>query len=197
MNAELSGSRAASDEESWYRLDADDRILAVGGNWDAFARENGGEALVGGGLAGTRVYDHVAGHFTRRFLKDFLARARASGSATRQSYRCDAPHAKRLMEMRAEACEGGGLRVSHRLIDERPMRIPMPTQDVTRAGIPGVLRCGNCNRVRGAGSSGKEWREPDVAPATGGPMKVIHTVCVDCRNGISARERWGLAPSAL
>jgi hypothetical protein len=196
MSVESSQSRAASDEASWYRLDAEDRIVGVGGAWDAFARENGGDALAGDVLVGTRVYDHVVGHFTRRFLKDFLARARAAGGATRQSYRCDSPQAKRLMEMSAEACEAGTLCVSHKVIDERPLPFPVPMEDVTRRGVTGVLRCSNCNRVRGRGDSEKDWREPELAPKSGGPMRVIHTVCADCRKGISARERWGLAPSA-
>lgn len=173
------GGDSGEDEaaEIWYRLDLDDRIVAVGGdNWDS----------VGQAVVGTRVYDHVAGHFTRKFLRDFLSRARAAEGLTRQCYRCDSPGTKRLMEMRTEMEHGRGLRVVHRTLASCVLVFPVHVRDVQRASAQ-YLRCSSCNRMRGKGDD--VWREPDEAVTPGGTALVVHTVCPDCRHGIDLRRQ--------
>jgi hypothetical protein len=179
--------------ETWYRVDSEDRIVGVGGGWRTGAPESGAEAA-GPSVIGTSLYDHVAGHFTRKFLKDFLRRARESPVAPRRTYRCDSPQAKRLMEMRAEACDPGVLQVTHRALDERPLPFPIRFEEVGKRAIAGVLRCSLCNRLRRKLGDIAVWREPETCVAPDSTTRVVHTVCQDCRNGIAAKDRWIATP---
>lgn len=161
----------------WYSLDSEDRIVAVGGaHW----------ASAGGNIVGTSVYDHVSGHFTRRFLRDFLSRARQQPGLMRQCYRCDSPDAKRLMEMRTETEHGNLLRVIHRMLQTCALPFPVHVREVRRAAAR-HLRCSSCNRLRRKGDD--VWREPDDAAKPDETVRVVHTVCPDCRRGIDMRRQ--------
>jgi hypothetical protein len=171
----------------WYEIDLADRIGAVGGAWNAFALDNNGEALVGASVIGTSIFDHIAGHFTKRFFREFLANGRSS-SQSKRTYRCDAPDRKRLMEMRAETTCDSRLRVSHTITEELPIERAVFVTEVGRSGLADHVRCSLCNRLRFRGSNA--WREPDAAVPDGGSVRVIHTVCPDCRAEVSARALW-------
>jgi ribosomal protein L37AE/L43A len=163
--------------DCWYRLDPGDHILDVGGAWDSGAA---------GRVAGTSIYDHVAGHFTRKFLKDFLRRARIAHTLVRQCYRCDSPDTKRLMEMRAEAEGDGVLRVNHALLGARALPFAVHVREVPRP-IASRLRCSSCNRLRRKGAD--VWLEPEEATRPGETTLVVHTVCPECRKKIQLRRQ--------
>lgn len=172
-----------ADYDCFYRLDDEDRILDWGGpNWNAFARENGG-ATGGRSLKGDLLYDHIVGHFTQRFLREFFAAARVAAAPLTRTYRCDSPRMKRLMEMRAQALGRGWLDVQHRLVAETPLPIEVAFREQPEGRRADYLRCSICNRLRR--SNEDEWREPEEAGAKG-ELRVVHTVCSDCRNGLSA-----------
>jgi hypothetical protein len=174
----------AETADIWYRLDPDDRIIAIGGdNW----------ASAGQGIVGSSVYDHVSGHFTRRFLKDFLGRARGGGALSRQCYRCDAPDAKRLMEMCAEMEDGRVLRVVHRELAVSALPFQVHVRDVPRTKAR-HLRCSSCNRLRGR--KDVVWREPEDALKAGEMALVVHTICPDCRRGIDLRRQSSIFTTA-
>jgi len=186
--------------EIFYLLDAEDRFLDWGGPaWEGAARDGRATRLATANLTGDRIYDHVAGHFTQRFLRAFFAEARAAPGGLRRTYRCDAPRTKRLMEMWAEPMGEGTLRVRHRLIDETPMAFEVTTRETGDVMGVGHLRCSMCNRLRRRGS--REWLEPDALPPAAGPIAVFHTICTDCRRGVAARlpipaKSAGLTPPA-
>lgn len=163
--------------EIWYLLDPDDRIIGMGG---------AGWLLAGDVLAGTCIYDHVAGHFTRKFLKDFLGRARRLKRATRQSYRCDSPDAKRLMEMRADLESPDVLRVTHRTLGACALPFPVHFREVPRPKAR-RLRCSSCNRLRGKRED--VWLEPEDSVEPGETALVVHTICPDCRRRIGMRRQ--------
>jgi hypothetical protein len=177
----------------WYCIDSAGRIVSVGGEWDASALSNDGRALVGDSVVGTSIFDHVSGHFTRKFLREFFQRARAFGSEDRVSYRCDAPHAKQLMEMRAEAGDESLLRITHRTLGQVPTPFPIVVREASPRALAHFLRCSLCNRLRRRAGGEADWREAESFAAEAVPTPVIHTVCPDCRSGVSARELWARA----
>jgi len=171
--------------DCFYLLDAEDRILDWGGpNWGKFAAENGGDELMTRDIAGQPIYDHVAGHFTKKFLREFLSGAREGTGPTRRTYRCDSPRVKRLMEMSAHDAGAGALSVEHRLVAEAPLAVEVALIESAPARAVDTLRCSICNRLRRSG--GGDWREPD-AYERAGEIRVVHTVCHDCRTGLAAQ----------
>jgi hypothetical protein len=177
-------SEGAAGYDCFYVLDAADRIEEWGGpTWRSFALDNGGGALAGASLKGMSIYQHVAGHFTQRFLREFFDFARTGPAPLSRRYRCDSPRMKRQMEMSASRQDGGRLRVEHRLVSEEPMAVEVECREKLNDSRADYLRCSLCNRLRRLGEEG--WREPDRAGADG-VVRVVHTVCADCRNGIAS-----------
>lgn len=172
--------------DSFYVLDAQDCILAWGGpSWDRLAHEALPDAPAID-LRGQLLYNFVAGHFTRRFLKGFLAEARSTPQGLRRNYRCDSTRLKRLMEMRAEPTAACALRVTHYLIEEAPMSFEIAPATAKEARLAAFHRCSMCNRLRRRRA--REWREPDdMTPRPDGPFWVVHTICKDCQRGVKAR----------
>jgi hypothetical protein len=169
--------------ECFYTLGADDRIVDCGGpGWGDFARANGAPYLAAAGLRGDSIYDHVAGHFTQRFLREFFVAARAATRPLTRAYRCDSPRVKRQMEMCACVEPGKRLRVEHRLVSEMAMAVEVAPQELWRQSRVEFSRCSICNRLKRLGLG--DWREPDEA-GVAGPLRVVHTVCQGCRSAIS------------
>jgi hypothetical protein len=170
----------------YYLLDVEDCIVEWDGpQWTPFAEGNEAGAAGIANFRGVRIYDQVAGHFTRRFLRAFFTMTRASDAPQIRCYRCDSPATKRLMEMRALAAGDGGLRVEHRLVAEMPALVEVACREAAGARRGGHLRCSICNRLRRRGA--QEWRESDDGAVKAGPLRVVHTVCPDCRLGVAAR----------
>jgi hypothetical protein len=89
---------------------------------------------------------------------------------------------KRQMEMRACVERDGNLRIEHRLINETAMAVEVAPKETPGDSRVDFSRCSICNRLRRLGA--EEWREPDEAGVVGA-LRVVHTVCQDCRSGIS------------
>jgi len=186
--AEISSNDAATRTGSGftrYRLDAKDRIVDVGGDWDSFAMDNGAEGLVSSVVVGTLLRSYIAGDVTRMFVDALLARVRLSGRPAMIPYRCDSPGIKRCMEM-SLAKIGSDLVSEHRIVSERVM-FPLLSFVAVEDKRPGdwVRRCSMCNRLT---LRNGENCEPDAfAPAPGEALRVIYHVCADCQRRVQER----------
>lgn len=163
--------------EIYYKLDPDDHIEDVGGAWsEPDSRDN---------VLGQSIYDYVIGHFTRKFLREFLTEARSANIPRSRPYRCDTPNLKRLIEMRAIPMAGGHLLLEHRLLQVAPLPFDIPFTSARKKGDAHYLRCSHCNRLRKR--STVLWIEPEsgreFSPEF--PLTVIHTICAECRAGFA------------
>jgi hypothetical protein len=176
-----------------YTLDETNAIIAVTGNWDRFAAENGGDDLLSMKIIGQRLDRFIAGDVTRMFVRTMLMSARTLKRNIQRTYRCDSPQIKRFMEMTIVPLGDGVLEVCHRHIRSEPYRYAVaftPAAAGTTTGL--IKRCSVCNRVR----LRQSWRDADDAllsespPAAGATtqLTVIYGVCPDClaRNLMSA-----------
>jgi hypothetical protein len=164
-----------------YRIDADDRIVEVGGSWQTFAEENGGI----GEVVGSQLWDFVSGDDVRAVWTLLLRRARVGGDRLRFRYRCDAPGVRRLMQMELVPQEDGGVAFESRELDASA-KAPLPgRRDDGTSGT--VTVCGWCGRVRA-----DTWVSPEAAIGllglAGEAARLSHGVCGDC-----AAELRGLA----
>lgn len=165
------------------RIDADDRIVEVGG---AGLEASEADRARGSAAIGSSLYAHVSGHFTRRFLQSFISDARASATPQRRVYRCDSPESRRLMEMRSSVAENGDLILEHRLIEENDFDFPVHVQAASRRGLADYLRCSNCCKLRPIRSG--IWREPEEYAIAGHTAQAVHTICPACQGGESVRS---------
>ena len=169
------------DEEfsTFYRIDADDRILAVGGQWDGFARANDGERAMAARVAGTWLYDHVHGDVSRMFVRSVFAAVRTLAQPSVRPYRCDSPRLKRFMEMLITPEADGGLRVEHRIRRVEPL--PTAASFVVSGGGRPCVRCSMCCRIK----SGSHWHDHIVGTAgqhvaEDTAVPVVYGVCPTC-----------------
>jgi hypothetical protein len=184
----------ATDTETvaaWYRLDADDRLVAVDPAWDNFARANEGGAACAALVLGRPLRDFLSGDATRMFLESALQAARLTGRARTLPYRCDAPGRQRELEMVITPQPDGGALVEHRLLAtrERPPTARFRTTSAAAPADAGPLghwrRCSQCLRVQGPGPDrawhgAARWARTEPAAAAGRSVPVVDTVCHDC-----------------
>lgn len=176
----------------YYRLDAADRIVEIGGCWNDFALANAGESVLAECVLGSNVYDHVSGDASRMFLHTLLTATRSLARDTTRPYRCDSPGIKRFMEMSLLPLAEHGVMVAHRMI--KVETLPGHYEFIASKKLPHlpnrIVRCSICNRIKHAG----EWLETDRAGALGllscsGPTPVIYGVCDACMASVRVDER--------
>ena len=175
-----------------YTLDASNAIIAVSGDWDRVALDNGGEQIISRRIIGRRLDDFITGDVTLMFVRTMLMSARTLKYVIRRPYRCDSPQLKRSMEMTIVPRAQGVLEVCHRQLGSEPYRYPLAFKGTASGAAANFIkRCSICNRVR----VGQSWSEVDDAVRAGrlprdagATLMVVYGVCPECmaRRGIGA-----------
>jgi hypothetical protein len=93
-----------------YEVDAQDKIISIGGAWTAFARENGGEKLLNSPPLGQPIWHFIKGLSTRNIYYLIMKQVRETGATIRFPFRCDSPDTLRYMEMELSPGENNGVR---------------------------------------------------------------------------------------
>ena len=161
-----------------YVLDSGDRIIEIGGQWDAFARSNDAENLCGDSVVGTSFWDHVSGESLRDLLARVFQRARSIDQPISVPARCDSPDTVRHLEIRVFARSPERLEFRSCTLSEVP-RKQWRVSDRVRVLLQ---MCSWCNRFHYEG----QWMEiekaieeydlvnADVVPQTS------HGICPEC-----------------
>lgn len=186
-----------------YLIDPQCRLVAVGlYNWNQFAADNGGEALIdGAGVVGASIYDFISGDAVadayRRVFEAVITRKR---NEMRLVCRCDSPEVKRRLMLTVGPVFSDRvlqlILVQSTIMAEqaKPPDAVFPFGDNNRYGAEAggersVVRelsmCSLCNRVRvGDGDSGERarWMRPEDYKRRGGALDVAvrHDVCPRC-----------------
>lgn len=93
-----------------YQVDAQDRLVFIGGAWTAFARENGGEVLLNNPPLGQPIWHFIQGLSTQNIYYLIMKQVRETGATIRFPFRCDSPEVLRYMEMAVSPAENNGVR---------------------------------------------------------------------------------------
>jgi hypothetical protein len=167
----------------WYELDQEDRVVAVGGEWDPFALQNGAPHAVSARVVGQPLWSFVNGIETMHLLQRLIAGVRASGAPVEVPFRCDAPTIERHMHFHAAPADGGRVRITTRLLSEVPVDSPPAFSSAPPAEGAMVTMCSWCNHVRMADGT---WLPLAEAAArlglfSGARMPAItHGLCHGC-----------------
>lgn len=159
-----------------YRVDTKNRIVETGGDWNAFARDNGGEELAGEGVIGLPLRSFVSGDVTRMFVETMLQKARLTRVPFSVPYRCDSSDVIRHMRMTLTS-SGNEVQLDHRLEKEEARG------SINRGRIsPGTPRpvkvCSMCRNICDAKNS-----SVGEAPVSG-IERIIYSVCSTCLDGL-------------
>ncbi len=168
----------------FYRIDEDDVIMDIGGQWDEFARDNGGGQILKPQVLGTRLYQHIKGETCRTYVWTMLDAVRKLEKPIVRSYRCDSPTCKRFMTMRIVPESRNKLLLEHRLVSTQPFERTLRFACAPDSVHTRVTRCSMCNRLQIDGA----WGEPELvlahaAKSVTDATLVIYSVCMDCKTG--------------
>ncbi len=174
----------------YYLIDQDDRIRSVGGGWDEFAMENGGDGATSEAILGTELWQHIHGVDVKSYLNAIFFAVRISGSTLIMPYRCDSPTQPRQFFMTVASEQNGGLRVDH---NGGPTRIEQNQKlpaDISE--IKPQTKCSICCAVKVADT----WLDPFVLPdALDAPPGLY--VCPTCKTKASKVTRKMLSLTEL
>lgn len=170
-----------------YRIDECDDISYVSSEWLEFATQNGAHALVEPGVLGKPLWPFIAGAQTRHLYDIMLKKIRSVRGMICVSYRCDAPHLRRYMEMVVRPWGVKGVEFSSRVVREVP-REPVPLLAPTAARSDQIIRmCAWCKRI-----ATPEWLEIEEAIPRlqlfelSCVPQITHGVCGDCQRQVEA-----------
>jgi hypothetical protein len=166
-----------------YRIDAQDRIVAIDGPWDSMAAANSAPELRSATVICQPLWRYVAGDDFRHVLEMLFHRVRGTGEGVEVPFRCDSPAERRFMELSVRPLPEGALEISTALVRAEP-RAYMPLLERSSRLLFGTLRiCSWCKRIC---LFNREWVEVEEAARR---MKFFqaadlpnlsHGICSDC-----------------
>ena len=163
--------------QSFYRVDAEDQIIEIGGDWDRFALQNGGENAVSERMIGTRLFDSISGDSSKMYADILLRKARVIGTALAVDYYCNSPNEHRHARMKMTGEADGVVLVAHRFLSlHRISENPDGTVLIAPSRwIAPLKQCLDCKRVQIEDG----WVVPEDVPSREG-QQYFRGFCEDC-----------------
>lgn len=170
-------------------------LLAFGRrNWDAFARENGGQEMVSDNVLGRNLFDYIRGDEVRAVYQAAHATLLEDDQAKVSfEYRCDAPDIERrmLMSISSVACgdDKAAILYQSQILEERvrvPMKLFSPENYKHTPGAENQTSiCSFCAKVAwpvGVETANQDWVSGEAYYAKGGSSQVElrHGICPGC-----------------
>ena len=169
-----------------YTVDSLDRIIAIDGPWDEFARANGAPALTRDSVLGRSLFDYVDGVEAAELTALLFERAR-KGSVAPIPFRCDSPTHRRFLSLALRADARGQVRCESTLEreEERAFQPLLDAAAERRGDI--VVICSWCKKVRLPAGAWVEVEEAAAPLRLFGPSpQISHGVCEPCMERIRA-----------
>ena len=164
-----------------YTVDSLDRIIAIEGPWDEFARANGAPGLTRASVLGRSLFDYVDGIEAAELSALLFERARKNSSVSPIPFRCDSPTRRRFLHLALRADTQGHVRCESTLEreEERAFQSLLDAGTSREGGF--VVICSWCKKVR---LPDDRWVEIEEAAAPlglfGPPPQISHGVCEPC-----------------
>lgn len=142
-----------------YVLDAETRLIAVGGAWDRFAIDNGAPELLPPQPLGRPLRSFISDRTTAHLYDEIFAKAKKTGAPITFPIRCDSPTLRRRLGITVRH-DGARFLVSSVLLSAEP-RTAMPVGVGRRSPAAGdaLVACSWCKRVSADGA----WVEIEEA----------------------------------
>lgn len=178
-----------------YKVGKTKQIIAVGGEWDAFAEENEGRKALSRSVIGRPIWDFITGAPTRMWLETLFQLAELRNEPVERIYRCDSPQLKRVMSMRISPEEDRVLRVDNELLSVEPLEKKVVIRHHShQTGTDIRMRCSICGKIKEKENESEVWTEPaDLADQIPEGIVVAYTVCAACKQALpraGARKPW-------
>ena len=170
-----------------YAIDAQDRVIDTGGEWAAFARDNGAPEL-GDMTTDRTLWSYFGSDEVRDLWRLLVAQVRTTGVAATVPLRCDAPGVRRWFDMTLTPQRDGVVQFRSALaFEEHRPEVAFLVDRAERDDRPAVPVCSWC----GDGHDGSTWRRiedivrelrllEDALPA------IDYGICASCRDRMTS-----------
>ncbi len=170
-----------------YAIDAHDRVIDTGGEWSAFASDNGAPEL-GDMTADRTLWSYFGSDEVRDLWRLLVAQVRTTGLAATVPLRCDAPGVRRWFDMTLTPQRDGVVQFRSTLaFEEHRPEVAFLVDRAERDDRPAVPVCSWC----GDGHDGSTWRRiedivselrllEDALPA------IDYGICASCRDRMAS-----------
>lgn len=166
--------------QSFCVVDESLRILWIGGDWDDFARRNGGEAIVANNVLSNKLTSYIADIVTADRVEQMVLAVVATQGTLRMDYRCDAPYELRRFRLTIKPMKDNRAIMVHELRDAIILDPPMP--EWAYDPMARAEKCSVCGFVH---TPNQPWTDPTL-PEIGHPPLVTYTICPPCTGRIEA-----------
>lgn len=160
-------------------VDADYRVLWVGGEWDEFALSNASNLATADLVLSTSILDHIADSETRAWTARLIDIVMDTKRPLRLEYRCDSPGMARKFLLTIQPMKEGRALMVHDLRDA--WHFSPPLQPWHADATAPDHKCSYCGAVQ-FDRQGAWVSCDDVGEAH--PSDVAYTVCGGCRDYI-------------
>lgn len=170
-----------------YRVDGDDRLVAIEGDWDRFASANRGNAVEQRKVLGYSLWHFISGLETRLVYRQIMDYVKARRRIVRFLIRCDGPRWRRLLGMRVAPEPGGGCVFETAILLQHAQRTLKLLDTACAKSGETVALCNWCMRMD-CGPLG--WRALDDlwvrrnVLLQNPPPRPIFTICPDCLTAV-------------
>lgn len=185
-------SQTARESVTSYRIDADDRIVEVGGAWLAFATSNDAPSLSSLEVLGKPIWSFVEGPEVREIYALLFSAARDRNQTINVPFRCDSADMRRYMDMTITPSGNGTLNIVSTLRRSEPRNAVRLFEAANHDLDHMLLICSWCKRVQIETGA---WMEVEGAVRCmglldHGPLPTLsHGICSHCRKVALARTR--------
>lgn len=153
-------------------------LLWAGGDWDEFARVNGGHDVMADKVLSKSLYQFIADQETAQVMMTIIDKVLAEQGSFHLRYRCDSPSFKRDLLMTVTPMRDRRLLFTHDLLDSQAM--PFQGESWSHDPDSKNMKCSFCCSVK---TPSADWTDP-FSSDMHHPAKVAYTVCASCGNRI-------------
>jgi hypothetical protein len=161
-------------------VDAEYRLLWVGGEWDEFALQNAAQHALANNVLSTTLLAHIAGEETRKLTAELIDTVLTTKRPLRLEYRCDSPSMARLFLLTIQPMKDGRALMVHDLRDAWHFSPPLNMWHYDPNAKD--CKCSFCGNIRFAAAV--DWTSCDDIGERH-PTHVHYEACPSCRSAVS------------
>lgn len=175
-----------------HRIDRENRIIYVNGDWLEFAVENRTPALTREAVMNRPLLDFIEDKETRDVFKELFVKVRGDLTPVTVPFRCDSPDCIRVMEMEVIPLIDGEIQFNCRMVRQEE-RAPIPLLDPSAERGDGLLTiCSWCKKIK---VQKKGWLELEDAIRAldlfgeERPPRLTGGICPECNRAVFGKNK--------
>ncbi len=173
-----------------YRLDSEYKIIFVNEFWTLFASDNHADNLCDQEVLGNSIWDYITDRETVELYKAILVKVAQENTVIRFPFRCDAPTARRFMEMQVSRLPNGSYEFASVILRTESRGFQPLLSAFGKKGDDFIRSCGWCKKIA---VPPERWVEVEEAVQVlklfnqSVLPQITHGICPHCQGKLLAK----------